>query len=417
MNKNYVRLRDLAKQVREIAEDPLQEEHKTLWTAVNDKKMIKPVVLVRDICLNMMQYGDELVCQIEDKELQYFEAHLLAEIYQWKHLRCHSIVEKHILCDAVIQENDFGIPAGRVYNTPVFWRWKSASAAEHYESIFKDERDIEKIRVPDVYFDKDATQKRVDYLNEVFDGILPVYARGYDNFHFAAWDELLKALGLQEGMYDLALKPDFMKALVQKYVDVNIAHAENLERLGLLNHNNRPTLIGQGGYGCTSLLPPAPKEGVLGAELKGMWGSGSDQIFTAVSPEMSDEFAFKPEARWAEKFGLMYYGCCERLDQKIDGVLKLPHIHKISCSPFSVRESFLEKVGNKAVVSFKPDSILLSLQDWDKKASRDELIDVCNLARTYNCSVEILMKTFTSFEGDPTRLWKWCDIAMDVVNN
>ena len=56
MNKDFNRLRDLAKQVREITESPLQEEHTKLWTAVNDKKMIKPVVLVRDFGFDMMDW-------------------------------------------------------------------------------------------------------------------------------------------------------------------------------------------------------------------------------------------------------------------------------------------------------------------------------------------------------------------------
>jgi hypothetical protein len=78
----------------------------------------------------------------------------------------------------------------------------------------------------------------------------------------------------------------------------------------------------------------------------------------------------------------------------------------------------MEKLGDKAVVSFKPDSIRLTTAgDWDKKACRDELAHVCNLAKKYRCNLEILMKTFTTFGGDPTRLWQWCDMAQDIVNN
>jgi hypothetical protein len=417
MKTDFIRLRDLAKRVREIAENPLQDEHRKIWTAVNDKKMIKPAVLARDICFDVLEYGDELKCQIEDEELRFYEAHLLAEIYQWNHLRCHSIVEKHILCPAVIHETS-GLPGDTMYYVPVFWRLKTKMTADHFGGVIRDEQDFEKIKVPDVEYDRQATQKRVDFLNEVFGGILPVYPSGRDGFRFSPWDHLFKALGLQEGMYNLALQPDFMKALIQRYVDVFIAHVDNLEKLGLLNHNNRPALIGQGGYGCTTLLPPPPEEGVLGAKQNGMWGSAADQIFTAVSPEMTREFAFEPEKRWAQKFGLMYYGCCERLDQKLDDLLTVPQIHKISCSPFSKREAFMEKLADKAVVSFKPDSIRLTTAgDWDKEACRDELIDVCALARKHHCNVEILMKTFTTFGGDPTRLWKWCDMATDIVNN
>jgi hypothetical protein len=309
------------------------------------------------------------------------------------------------------------LKAGKLFNPPNYWRPGTRKKAEHFEGFIKDERDIEKLKAPVIHYNEEATKKRVSRLNEIFGGILPVYPKGFDNFQFAPWDHLIQAVGMDEVMYGLGLKPDFMMALVNRVVDIYITHANNLEKLGLFNSNNRPALIGQGGYGYTSLLPPPPKEGVLGATPKGMWGSATDQIFTGVSPEMTNEFAIEPEKRWAEKFGLIYYGCCERLDHKLEYVLKMPHVQKISCSPYSIREEFMEKSGDKAVVSFKPNSVLLAAADWDKKASRDELIDVCNLARKYNCSVEMIMKTLISLNNDPRRLWEWSNMARDVLNN
>jgi hypothetical protein len=417
LNKEHVRLRELAKQIREIAVDPVQKEHAKLWTAVNDNKMIHPVALVRDYGINMLQYEDELSLQIEDEDLRNLEAHMLAEIYQWKHLRCHSITEGYILCNAVIHETNFGVPYSTMYLPPNFWRWKSQSDAVHFEPVFRDEGDIGKITVPEVYYDREATRKRIEYLSEIFDGILPVYARGYDKLSFTPWDDLFRAIGLQEAMYKLIEEPELMLAFVNRYVEVFIAHAKNLEVLGLLNHNNGPVLIGQGGYGYTTLLPPSPKEGVLGATLKGMWGFSAEQIFTSVSPDMTYEFGIVPEKPWAENFGLMYNGCCERLDHKLHYVLEIPNIHKISCSPFTNREAFMEQLGNKAVVSFKADSVLLSHPDWTIKESRDELIDICRLARKYGCSVEVLMKTLININGDPKRLWAWSEMARDVLSN
>jgi hypothetical protein len=420
-NKTLTRLRDLAKQVRDIAGDPVQEENKKLWTAVNDNRMIQPVALVRDYNLDILAYEDELEAAIEDEELRYFENHLLALIYQWKHLKCHSVTEKFLLCDAVVEESVrfLDLPTGGMFGRPDFWRLGTATKrSKHFEVFIKDEKDIEKIRMPVIHYDEEATKKRASRLNEIFDGILPVYPKGFDNFAFAPWDQLIQVAGIDEVMYGLSLNPDFMKTLVNRIIDVYLAHAEKLEKLGLLNNTNRSAMIGQGGYGYSSELPALPKDGgVMGAKMKDMWGSSTDQIFTSVSPEMSYEFSVEPESRWAEKFGLFYYGCCERLDHKLDEVLKFPKVRRISCSPYSNREAFMEKLGNRAVVSFKPDSVLLSRTDWDIKVSRDELLDVCRLARKYHCSVEVLMKTLISLNGDPRRLWQWSDMARDVLAN
>ena len=49
-----------------------------------------------------------------------------------------------------------------------------------------------------------------------------------------------------------------------------------------------------------------------------MWGHPPASFFTSVSPEMHDEFSIAYERPWMERFGLSYYGCCERLDIKMD---------------------------------------------------------------------------------------------------
>ena len=46
--KEVERLQSLGRQIREIAELDIQEENRKLWRAVNDGKMIRPVILARD---------------------------------------------------------------------------------------------------------------------------------------------------------------------------------------------------------------------------------------------------------------------------------------------------------------------------------------------------------------------------------
>ena len=76
----------------------------------------------------------------------------------------------------------------------------------------------------------------------------------------------------------------------------------------------------------------------------------------------------------------------------------------------------MEKMGGTdMVVSFKPNSNYLATDNAEYGLLRDELVKVCGLARKYDCNVEILMKTIITLRGEPQRLWKWCDIAMEVV--
>ncbi|HIW16349.1 MAG TPA: hypothetical protein H9689_02685, partial [Firmicutes bacterium] len=66
-NKEIERVRSLAREVREIAELPVQQENIRLWKGINDKKMIRPTVLTRDTKKFLLSQGtDELDNQCSD---------------------------------------------------------------------------------------------------------------------------------------------------------------------------------------------------------------------------------------------------------------------------------------------------------------------------------------------------------------
>ena len=77
----------------------------------------------------------------------------------------------------------------------------------------------------------------------------------------------------------------------------------------------------------------------------------------------------------------------------------------------------MEAIGDKYIVSFKPNNIWLTDAVIDEEKIRRELVEVCELARKYNCTVEILIKTIVNLRGDPTRLWRWFEIADEVIRN
>lgn len=184
-----------------------------------------------------------------------------------------------------------------------------------------------------------------------------------------------------------------------------------------MSSNNGPENIGHNGLGYTKQLPPPPESG-MGAKLKDIWGQNSDQILTSVSPDMTAEFAFAYEKRWADLFGLHSYGCCERLDHKIDELKScFGNLRKISASPFTRLEEQMEKMGSDYVVAFKPNSNYLVGPTVDKESLKKELINICNLARKYNSNVEIDMKTLITLNGEPQRLWEWCDMAHNIITN
>jgi len=414
-NKDFKRLRELAKQVREITELPIQKEKIKLWTAVNDRKMIRPTVLIRDYPIYMLQYNDELVPTIEDEFLRKLENDLLLRIYEWRHMQVDRVIDPVVKCPVVVEDTGYGIEAS-TKDVGDFMYGEEYKTAKRFIRQISTEEDLDKIKMPVVTYDKETTMKNFNLMQEIFDGILEVQLSGISFFHCVLWDDLLSWMGIQEGMYDFILNPEFMHKAADRYMKACISRAKQYESLGLVSSNNGNVLVGQGGLGYTSDLPAPTKSGI-GGRLCDNWGDGADQIFTSVSPGMTREFAIDHEVEWANLFGLMYYGCCDRLDHKISELKAFKNLRKVSMSPYAHLEAGMEELGSEFVVSFKPNSNYLAAPTWDRELSRKELIKVCELARKYNSNVEIIMKTLISVQGEPQRLWEWCDMAMEIVEN
>ena len=94
MNSELERVRALARQVREIAESDQQQANIRLWTAVNDRQMIHPVVIARDYPrILLSEKTDELTSICTDPIMKQIESDLLLKIYEWQHLRGHRVIE------------------------------------------------------------------------------------------------------------------------------------------------------------------------------------------------------------------------------------------------------------------------------------------------------------------------------------
>ena len=58
-------LRRLAADKSEIADDPVNVERKTLWTALNDREPVRPLVHIMQVPWHEMNVNDELTCTCE----------------------------------------------------------------------------------------------------------------------------------------------------------------------------------------------------------------------------------------------------------------------------------------------------------------------------------------------------------------
>jgi hypothetical protein len=154
--------------------------------------------------------------------------------------------------------------------------------------------------------------------------------------------------------------------------------------------------------------------GLLQASPMKLWGVGAAQIFAAASPAMHEEFALKHEARWYERFGYNFYGCCEPLHHKVDIIKRnIPRLRKISISPFADFDKAVENIRDEIVFAWKPNPALLATSVWDPETVRKDMEK--KLEKAKNCIMEIHMKDISTVRYQPQRLWEWAQIAAKVT--
>lgn len=402
-------LRRLAGELAEIAALPVHKEKAVLWRKLNNLEKVRPLVLIDEIPWHEMNVGDELTLQTHDERLQKIETGIRRKIYQWKHMPADMVISDYIPCPLVFSDTGFGISE----DVDITMTDKSNDVvSRHFKPQISCPEDIEKIKMPVISYDEQATEENYGDMCKIFDGIMAVEKEGVKHIWFTPWDNLIRWWGIQEAMMDMMLRPEMVNSIVAKVVDSCLCGLEQMERLGLLTLGNDNTRIGSGGYGYVDGL--AEKAGDSeNAKPQDMWGCSNAQIFAGVSPAMHWEFALSHEMRWLAKWGLTYYGCCEPLDGKMEILKKIPNLRKISMSPWIDLERAVKNVGQDYVFSRKPNPAILAETQWNPDTACHDISSFLDKAK--DCRVEIILKDISTVRYKPQRLWQWQKIAMDLV--
>jgi len=401
-------LRELASGVAEIAALPVHAEKAQLWTRLNDLESERPMVWINEICWNEMNVDDELTLRCEHPWAQDQERELRRTLYQWKHLPGDMVVKDYLACPLAVHSTDFGI----IEDVDVVKTDDTSDVvSRHFKIQIKEWDDLEKIRMPTVANDEQATAFRYQAMRDVYDGIMPVKKVGQTHIWFTPWDFLIRWYGIENAMMDMLDRPDFVHAAVERMVDAWMTELDQFEALDVLSLDCDSTRVGSGGYGYTSALPGEVFD-ESHVKAKNMWGCSNAQIFSEVSPQMHWDFAIEHDLRWLERWGITYYGCCEPLDGKMDLMRRIPNLRKISVSPWCNSQRAIEEIGNDYVMSRKPSPAVLATDTWHPDQARQQIREFLDLAGGA-CHIELIMKDISTVRYEPQRLWEWAAIAME----
>ncbi len=403
-------LRALAEEWARIALLPSHKEKARLWRKLNDLESERPLVWINEIPWHEMNYNDELTIRCENEWARSQEDLMRKTIYQWKHMPGDMIINPWLDCPLSIYSTDFGIMEDVDL---AITDETSDIVSRHFNIQIQNMDDLEKIKIPTVTHNREATEIRFKLMNDIFGDVLPVKKQGQTHIWFTPWDYLIRWWGIQEVMMDLIMRPDMVHAFYERMVQAWMAELDQFEEQNLLSLDCTNTRIGSGGYGYTREMPGKPFDPGW-VRPHNMWGCSNAQIFSDVSPEMHWEFAIEHDLKWLERWELTYYGCCEPLAGKSHLLRRIPNLRKVSCSPWNNTKQAIEELGNDYVISRKPNPAIFAGKEFDQDRARHEIRDFLDQAGGV-CHIEMIMKDISTVRYDPRRLWDWQQICMEEV--
>ena len=402
-------LRRLAQRKVEMAYDPVNQERRELWFALDAGHAWRPMVLAESWVAFEGLPESKPMCQAE--WARGLEQALRFEIFRFERVQDDYVVEPCVDYNWRVNTGDFGVVSVQEYASRV----SGNISSRRWEPPITDlHADFHKLHPRSFSVDRETTRAWKALLEEVFDDILVVRLRGGYWWTTGMTQTLIDLIGLEPMMTALCEDPGGIHQLMAFLQADCLAFAEWLERENLLSLNNENDYIGSGSIGYSRALPQPDWKPGDPVRLKDLWVLSESQETVGVGPDQYEEFVFQYQKPIIERFGGCYYGCCEPVHTRWRYLKTLPNVKRLSISPWCDQAFMAEAMGRDRVFSRKPNPAFVSTPYFDEEIIRNDLRTTLTLAR--NCNVELILKDVHTLCGQPQRMERWVEIAREVID-
>ena len=414
-------LRGLATQYAEIAANDVMATRKRQWKALHDLKPEKPMIVFEGIWLD--GYLSDYTLKCTNPILRNVETKLMLAIRLFNQIGDDMVVEPYFRLawwngsKLTATSKEFGEEVKIEEHTA-----KEPGLAYLSNFPIKTPGDIKKLQHRTFTVDKESNLKMASVIQDIFGEILPVKIGNFDNFvhdfghqpftgnNFigVTWDvfKLIGANNMMLWMYDY---PDAVHEICRFLVDEKKAFYQFLLQEKLLDFNTDNQFAGPSCYGYVSDLPECGTN--KDVALKDLWGWSESQECQPISPVQFEEFFLPYMAEVANMFGLIYYGCCETVTDRLDRALKqIPAIRIVSVSGWSDQAKAGKILGNRFVFSRKPIPAYVSGDNpaWDMVEKDAQATYEAVTAN--QCCLEIICRDVYARQCTPERAVEWVNV-------
>lgn len=400
-------VKDLAKRVYEISQEPQNIEKIRLWKDHNALVKTRPLIL----CIPENAFDEILpksILKTNDPFLREYEWYLRSLIYHWEELGDDYVISSRLKVPTVFNISSWGIEEN-------WHRTGNELGAAKVEQVIKNEVDIEKLKYPELTVDLDSTNRNFEYIGEIFGDILDVklyftvIPAFIDNLSMIGY--LARSRGMDQIFIDMIDRPEWVHKIMEFLTGGILNLIKKAEENCWLGLNNADDYIGTGGLGYTDELPQKGFNGVV--RLIDLWGSREAQEMTGISPAMLEEFVLPYQIKILENFGFNCYGCCEDLTKSFEVIKKIPRLRRVSVAPWTNISTAAEALQDRYVYVWKPNPAVLAMESFDGDLIKKIISHGFEL--TKECIVEIIMKDTHTLRNEPERLKKWAKIAKQLA--
>ena len=408
-NKDREILREITGKLAEIAALPVQEQKRKMWVEHNGLRPGRPLVTIDQLPWHEIGRVDEMRLECEDPFLRNVELWVKKLLYRWNHFPVDMVVENRVDIPVAVS----GLKYGMNIVEDIIDAGDGNDIVSHaYHDEIPDEDALAKMHYDTITVDHELNKKQMALCEDIFGDIIKPRIKGIE-VHGGVWDRIAQMRPADKILWDIIDNPDFTKQIVEKFVDITMNTVDQCEQLGILDADLQYVHC-TGAYNdelpADGFNPEKPRS-------EDTWAFGMAQIFSTVSPQMHDEFEIDLVKPLYERFGLMYYGCCEPLQNVIPFIRKINNVRKISCSPWADIEKSAELINGDYVYSCKPNPAFIATGELDRQAALDQMSRVMAACKKNGTNAEMILKDISTVSGKVDVLDEWAKMTMELVES
>lgn len=270
---------------------------------------------------------------------------------------------------------------------------------------------LDKLRGGSFGVNREATARRRELLEDILGDILPV-RMVMGSLPGSITNPIVHLMGMQAYYMAMFDCPDALHEVMEMATKVYEGYYDFLEEEQLLLPTNGFSPLAQESFAFTDELPTDTV-----TRTTECWGFLESQETTAVSAEAFGEFVFPYQQRLVDRFGLLSYGCCERVDAIWPDYLSTwSKLRKLSVSPFNDEPrigAYLR--GSRVVYYCKPRAEFVTCDGpLNDAAITAYFKGVCEAAS--GCLFEIAQREVGTIFGDFERGRHYVRLAREAVD-